>query len=182
MSKRLVFIVVAILTLGSIRAATPALASPAVAEYRLQAAFLLNFARFAQWPATTWPSATSPLIIGVLGRDPFGGALAALQGQTIGRHPVRVRHFASSAALGDCQLLYISASEAPQLDALLRALRRRPILLVSDIPRFAERGGHIQLFNRQNKLRFRVNLRSLAAAKLTLSSKLLQLADLVGEP
>ena len=177
-----IFIAAVLLTLGLGCTPAPLRAETVVGEYRLQAAFVLNFARFAQWPATALPADNSPLVIGVLGTGPAGEALMALAGQVVGRHPVQVRQFAYPPAATDCQLLYVSDSETPQLDDLLRVLRSRSLLLVSDIPRFAERGGHIQLFNRQNKLRFRVNLQALGRAGLSLSSKLLKLADVVEAP
>src|SRR5216117_3696610 len=43
-----------------------------VPEYQVKAVWLLNFARFVEWPATAFTRAHGPLVVGVLGKDPFG--------------------------------------------------------------------------------------------------------------
>jgi hypothetical protein len=44
-------------------------------EYDLKAVFLYNFATFVEWPESVRPPAGQPIIIGILGRDPFGTVL-----------------------------------------------------------------------------------------------------------
>src|SRR5688572_20007690 len=46
-------------------------------EYQVKAVFLFNFVQFVDWPATAFPSPDAPIRIGVLGVDPFSGALEA---------------------------------------------------------------------------------------------------------
>src|SRR5512144_1516788 len=52
----------------------------AASEYELKAAFLLNFAQFVQWPAESPASKSGTVILGVLGKDPFGPAIARAVG------------------------------------------------------------------------------------------------------
>ena len=49
--------------------------SAAAQEYDLKAAFLFNFAQFVEWPRDAFSENTTPIIIGVLGQDPFGASL-----------------------------------------------------------------------------------------------------------
>src|ERR1700722_3325777 len=77
---------------------TPGAADPAVSkEYQIKAAFLLNFAQFVQWPGNTFTNASEPFRIGVLGEDPFGGALEeTMQGETVQNRKIiihRARNF-----------------------------------------------------------------------------------------
>jgi hypothetical protein len=153
-------------------------------EYKLEAAYLCRFVDFVAWPSDAFTSPDSPLVIGVLGHDPFGKVLENLtQGQTSRGHPLVVRRFGGLKDVQHCQVLYVSSDETGDLGKILRALDGRPILTVSDVRDFAERGGMIRFFTERNKLRFRVNLQAAKARQLSISSRLLQLAEVIkGEP
>ncbi len=75
--------------------------------------------------------------------------------------------------------LFISRPAADRPEAMLAALKNRPILTVSDAAGFAERGGMIRFVTEQNRIRLQVNLAAVEAAHLTLSSKLLRVAEIV---
>lgn len=156
-------------------AAAPATAAP---EYQLKAVFLFNFAHFVEWPAPT--VANAPFVVGVLGEDPFHEALdQTVRGETVNGRPLLIKRYASLADLDDCQILFVSQSQAGQLDAVLSRLRDRPTLTVSDLGDFAGHGGAIEFVTVNNRVRLRINAQSATLARLTISSKLLQLADLV---
>ena len=55
-------------------------------EYQLKAAFLLNFARYAEWPSL--PSGS--LKVCLYGRDPFGAALSSLEHRQVQGREVKV--------------------------------------------------------------------------------------------
>jgi len=148
-------------------------------EYRLKAAFLLNFARFAQWPSSAFTAHETELVMGVLGRDPYGDALDQLRDTVVHERKVRIAYIENGLDPSDYQLVFIAVSESPRLAEYLLRFKGYPVLLVSDIPQFGERGGHIELFTRHNKVRFRINLDSLKSSNIVLSSKLLRLAELV---
>lgn len=149
-------------------------------EYKLKAAYLCRLVDYIEWPPEAFSATNSPLIIGVLGRDPFGNVLDEIaQGQISGGHPLVVRRFASLREVADCEVLYISSSEAPAIDAILHDLGSRPILTVGDMRNFVEHGGMIRFFTENNKVRLRINLRSAKSCQLSISSRLLQLADKV---
>ena len=67
------------------------------------------------------------------------------------------------------------------IDKILNSVERRSVLTVSDIDRAAERGAVIQFTNERNRLRLRINVAAAKAAGLTISSKLLRPAEIVGE-
>ena len=53
-------------------------------EYQVKAAFLLNFTKFVQWPASAFADEHSPLAICILGEDPFGNTLTEIvKGETV---------------------------------------------------------------------------------------------------
>lgn len=148
-------------------------------EYRIKAAFLYNFAKFTEWPAGSFADPQAPLRICVYGEDPFGDALESIAGKTVRGRPVEVERLGALAAGEPCHLLFISESEAPNLPRILAALQRRPVLTVADIPGFAGAGGIINLkVNKEDKVRFEINVAKARLAGLRLSAKLLSLAEI----
>lgn len=145
-------------------------------EYTIKGAFLYNFAQFVDWPATAFPSDHSPLIIGILGKNPFGSALESLNGQNVKNRQLVVRNLSSVEEARECQLLFIGASERGSLYRILAALQSTPVLTVSDIDGFAASGGMIYFLTLDDKVRFEINLKEAQAANLKLSSQLLKLA------
>ena len=159
----------------------PRLASQGVRapEYQVKAAFLFNFAQFVEWPPDAVPDSAAPLVIGTLGDDPFGGILdATVRGEHLGARAFVVRRFARVEDIKACDILFISQSEGNRLEPILAGLENRPILTVSDIDRFAERGGMIG-FVTDRHIRLKINLQPAQAAHLTISSKLLRVAEMV---
>ena len=154
--------------------------TPAPTEYQLKAVFLFNFAQFVEWPTNSFADAKSPIVIGVLGDDPFGNYLDALvRGEQVNHRPLVIKRYARVEDIKSCQILFISASERDRLDSNLEKLRGRSILTVGDTEGFVSRGGMIRFAVEKNKIRLRINLDSARAANLVLSSKLLRTADKV---
>ncbi|MFZ0758742.1 MAG: YfiR family protein [Candidatus Sulfotelmatobacter sp.] len=149
-------------------------------DYQVKAAYLYNFGRFVEWPPTGTTAQTNPFTICILGEDPFGQALdATLAGETIGNQRVVPRRISTPQMSGDCQILFISSSEANRLNKIIEALDKSAILTVSDIPQFSQRRGMIQFVLEENRIRFEVNLTAAQRAGLTLSSELLKVATVV---
>jgi hypothetical protein len=165
---------------GPSPAQTPAQAVATAPEYQLKAVFLFNFAQFVSWPAGAFAEPSAPLVIGVLGEDPFGSFLdETVRGETIEGHPLRIRRFDSLDQATDCHILYISRDELERMPAIRQALEGRGVLTVSDELGFASRGGMIRFITERNRIRLRINLVAARAAGLTLSSKLLRAAEIV---
>jgi len=156
-------------------------AAPVADEYQVKAAYLLNFARFVEWPDSCLPPG-APLQIAIVGEDPFGGALdEVLRRKSANGHPIQLRRLRWSDALTSCQIVFISASEEEHLPEILESLANRNVLTVSDIDRFSLRGGVIELLMVGNRVRFDINRTAALAAGLTISSKLLSVARAVRE-
>lgn len=154
--------------------------SAPVNEYQIKAVFLFNFAQFVEWPATAFPDPQAPLILGVLGDDPFGALLdETVRDEKIGRHPLLIQRYRQVEQIGDCHILFISQSERGRLESVLTRLTGRNILTVSDADGFALRGVMIRFITEKGRIRLRINLDAAKAAGLTLSSKLLRPAEIV---
>ena len=152
----------------------------AIPEYRVKATFLLQFAQFVDWPPQVFSGPQTPLVIGVLGEDPFGNFLdETARSETVERHALTVQRYRRVEEIKNCQVLFVSRSEESRLEEIAAALKGRNVLIVGDAERFAYRGGMIQFVTEDNKIRLRINLGAAKAANLTISSKLLRLATVV---
>lgn len=171
----------ALLLLGWLLACVSAQAQTAIArEYQLKAVFLFNFAQFVAWPPTAFTAPDAPMIIGVLGEDPFRKTLDdTVRGEKIDGHLITVERYRRLDDLRPCHVLFICKSEFGRLDQILAVLKGKPVLTVGDVEGFAVRGGMIRFVNDNNKVRFRINVEAAKAANLTISSKLLRPADIV---
>lgn len=146
----------------------------------MKAVFLLNFAQFIDWPADAFPDAEAPFVIGILGVDPFRRSLDdVVRNETVRNRKVVVRHFARVEDLRLCHILFIGTSEERLLPRILAELNRRPILTVSEIEGFVNDGGMIRFYMQDAKVRFRINNEAARAAHLTISSKLLRVAEVL---
>ena len=148
-------------------------------EHEVKAAFLYNFGKYVRWPKDA-SGADDTFVIAILGADPFGAALDDIvRGNRIDNRPVTVRRVSKVGELEGCEVLYISASEAPRLRSILAALPQAPILTVSDVPQFVERGGMIGLVMANRRVQFEVNAEAAERAGLMLGSQLMRLARTV---
>jgi hypothetical protein len=147
-------------------------------EYEVKAAFIVNFAGFVHWPPSSTADAPSTFGICVIGVNPFGAAFEKFQHRVVAGRALRARAIAAPASgAEDCQILFIGESEHGSLLDILKGLRRDPVLTVSDLEGFAASGGMMQLFIRNQKIRFEVNRTAAEAVGLRIDARLLKLAE-----
>lgn len=175
-----------VLCLSLVASASPIRAqgpdSSASSEYLIKAGFIYNFAKLMEWPAPTFPQPTSPIVIGVLGTDPFQGMLdAVLHGKQVNGREFVVKHMKWGDDPKSCNILFVSSSERTHLDDLFRQIRGLPILTIGDTPGFAQRGGIINFVLEDNKVRFDIDVNAARQANISISSRLLALARIVPE-
>jgi hypothetical protein len=149
-------------------------------EYQIKAVFLFNFAQFVQWPPAAFAGANSPIVIGVLGENPFGSYLdETVRAETVDNRPIEVQRYRRVDEIQTCHVLFITLSEANHLEQILAVLKDRSILIVGDGDNFVQRGGMIRLATVQNKIRLIISVEAARAANLTISSKLLRSGEVV---
>jgi hypothetical protein len=148
-------------------------------EYQVKAAFLYNFAKFVEWPAGSFPDPHSPLVLAVIGKDPFGEVLESLKGKGIGNRKLVIKRFADVERLEKAHLLFISDSEKDRWKFIQRKIESTQTLMVSDLKGFCEAGGHIGFYLEENKVRFEINPEAAQRNGLKISSQLLKLAKIV---
>jgi hypothetical protein len=152
-------------------------------EYQVKAVFLFRLAQFVEWPTNAFQDARNPIIIGVLGNDPFGEALdIATRGETAGGRPLVVQRFRRVDEIQSCHILFISRSEAGKVKDIVATFASKPVLTVSDVDGFAPtHDGMIYFMTEQNKVRLRIDPHTAKNAGLVLNSRLLRMAEVVAK-
>jgi hypothetical protein len=149
-------------------------------QYRVKAAFLYNFAKFVEWPSLAFKSPADPLVIGVLGKNPFGDALAAtVAGKTVEGRAFQVRELADAQQASGCQIVFISSSERKRLKPVFDAIGNSGVLTVGETDNFAAEGGIINFKIESGSVRLQINLEAARKQRIRISPKLLSLAEIV---
>lgn len=155
-----------------------AIAEPS--EYDAKVAYVINFARYVNWPTPETPEQSTPMNICVLGHDPFSDTLErAIAGRTSNGRPMMMRHLRHVDETTGCQLLLIIRSEERNQAQWLPALQNKPILTIGESGRFIRDGGIINLMIIRGTIRFEVNIEAATRARLKISSRMLGLAETV---
>jgi hypothetical protein len=148
-------------------------------EYALKSVFLYNFCHFIDWPESSFTSPNEPLIIGIVGDDPFGSLLKeAVEGETYHNRPIVIEHYHGPRDIKHCHLLFVGRTEASRVDAILAAVNSKSVVTVGETEDFLDHGGMIALPADKNRVRLRIRPATMRAANLSVSSKLLRVADI----
>lgn len=148
-------------------------------EYQVKAAYLYNFTRFINWPASSFRTANSPFIIGIIGNDPFGIYIEEIaRGEKVDGHPIKVQRYHNLNDVLNCHLLFIRSPATGRSKEIVALTGRKSILTVSDDEGFTQAGGMINFYRENNKIRFEVNIQASKNGDLEFSSKLLGVAKI----
>jgi hypothetical protein len=166
--------------LGLAASAPRAAGSSEIDEYKVKAAFLYNFAQYVEWPSERFKDKQAPIVLGVLGKDPFGKQLdETFKGKKIGERGFEVVRVKSAAEASTCHMLFVPASDAALLRDLLKECAGKSVLLVGESTDFSASGGCVNFYLDAGKVRFEINVDAAKRSKLEVSSKLLKVARLV---
>ena len=103
-------------------------------EYQIKAAFLFNFAKFIEWPSEAFNNGGAPLVLGIMGEDPFGSAIdQALNGKTVNGRQLTIKRLKWGQNLRDCHILFISSSERNRLAQIIESLKGASVLTVGEM-------------------------------------------------
>jgi YfiR/HmsC-like len=175
-ASRLLFV----FALGVLSYASAGAQSAQRSEYEVKAAFLFNFTKFVEWPDSTFSDSQAPIVIGIIGDDPFGDSLPRIvAGQKAQGRAILITKYRRGDDLRRSQVLFVSVSERQHSAEILSAIHDASVLTVSDIDGFAEAGGVVQFVIQENRVHFIVNLDAATQSRLRVSAKLLALARVI---
>ncbi|MGD0785870.1 MAG: YfiR family protein [Sedimentisphaerales bacterium] len=188
-----IFVILALLAVQQVRGD-----SASTREYQVKAAFLYNFIMFVDWPPEKMPAADEPMIIGIIGKDPFENAFEPVKDKQVNGRKVVVKRFKGLEEIKKsakpemdkefeeirkCHLLFICSSEKGVSKEIAELVKDYSVLTVGDVPGFIESGGGmINFVLEEEKVRFEINKTNAEQCKLQIRSQLLRLAKrVIGE-
>ncbi|SRR5579871_1534410 len=150
-------------------------------ETHVKAAFLFNFAKFAEWPAATFKSPSDPFRYCVVGSPATARVLTEITaGKTVDGHPLLIQPLPEGTVSPSCQILFVSGSAMAKTRILLGDLKGKSVLTVGETPGFTAGYGIVNFIVEDGRVRFEINPQAAEQAHLQLSSRLLSLARIVG--
>ena len=171
-------IVLALLIAVAVR---PAQAAEGVelVEQKIKAGLIYNFLKYTIWPGV---ADHAPMVVCLLGGDPFEGHLNPLSGRTVNQHVIEVRSLRSAAEAGSCSILIIHQSESAFWPQLRKSLGAKDILTVADFDGFTAAAGMIEFARRDERIGVKINVDAVGATRLQVQERLLKLASIVRTP
>jgi hypothetical protein len=149
--------------------------------YKVEAAFLRNFARYVTWPASAFAGPGSPWRVGILGRDPFGDILEnTFKGRVEQGRPFAIYRGDDPEDLPECNIVFVAYRDPARRRSAIAQFRGKPVLTVSDAPNFLQEGGIIRLEVR-DRVKMSINLDGVRSSSLTIQTKMLEVSDRVVE-
>lgn len=148
-------------------------------EYKLKAAFILNFSKFTHWPVSAFSENSEMFEICIVGEDQFGDTIVGLESKKINGKNVHIKNLNSKEDLTSCHAVFVSKSENENIQQILQNIDGLPILTISDITNFSEQGGMFEFIPSEKKLSFIINNQQVTSNGLQVSSALLNLAEKV---
>ena len=146
-------------------------------EYAVRAAYVFNLTKYV-----TWPRKRDRLVVGVFGEGSIGPVLSqVLEGKMSDGKTIYVTLHPSESELRDCDILYVTKPSAAELRTVLKRAAGQPVLTVGETDGFTRAGGMVGLVRSGDQMQIQVNLASLKAAQLQMSSRLLRLAVITSE-
>lgn len=138
-------------------------------EYSVKANFLVRFAAFAEWPDAVFATSTAPLVLCIVGQDPFGAGIdRAAAGQMTKGRALAIRR-AESSDLAGCHIVYLGR------EAVAPSRPITGVMLVTD-DRVAARRGAVHFAVVDGRVRFHIDQAQARSAGVSFSSRLLGLA------
>jgi hypothetical protein len=149
-------------------------------EYEVKAACLVKFIGYVKWPEHVFKSASAPIVVAVVGPDPFGAALDnAFKNKSVQGRKIEIRRFETTADIEECHVLFVAAQEHPKLPQILEKTAQQHVLVVGESSGAAAKGASINFVIEDKKVRFEINVEASKRAELEISSQLLKLAKIV---
>jgi hypothetical protein len=148
-------------------------------EYQVKAAMICNVMQFVEWPVGTFDSDSSPVVVTVVGDNPFGSSLDQIAAsKKIGGRSIVVKYAADAQKIEKSQVVFIPDSENANINRILEKAGGKGTLTIGEGDNFPWAGGIMRFYTEDGKLRFEINLEATEKAELKLSSKLLKLAKI----
>jgi hypothetical protein len=151
-----------------------------LSEPQIKAGFLFNFTRFVEWPASAFPTSTSPFLICIVGSQSVTDLLAEIAAEkAVGGRTLKIESMNSTDDLRGCQILFLGVTEERRAARILGSVKGTSVLTVSEVPGFALAGGMIGFVVQENRVKLEMNVDAAGRTGLRVSAKLIAVSRLV---
>ena len=148
-------------------------------EYELKGVCIIKFIDYIKWPDKSFGNNNNEFILGILGHNYFDNFFEHFRGKQFKDNNFKIIYFDSVDEIGQPQILFISSSFKNNLENIFKELENKKILTIGDVPDFAEKGGIINLINKEGYISFEININALNRSEIKISSDLLGISKLI---
>jgi len=149
-------------------------------EYELKSVFLFNFVRHTKWPKSAFKNSRSPIIIGVVGKDPFGKWLAStFKGKKIGNRTVLIRHYACAKDISRVHVLILGVLNKKERRRCVEKVDKKPVLTIADTGGVEAMGTMIGFYLEGKRIKFEIAPSRVKDARLKMRSQVFSSARIV---
>jgi hypothetical protein len=168
---------VAIALATGVMALVPNVSASASVEYSVKAAYLAKLGIFVQWPKAAFETPQSPVVLCVVGVDPFGDVLdKSVEGQHVGERPLVIRRLKTVNRDSGCTILFAGGSEEQSVDQALETVNGTGVLTVTDSAHDGRVAAIVDFVIQDGRVRFMIDDHAAAQNGIVVSSHLLGLA------
>jgi hypothetical protein len=163
---------------------------------KVKAGLVYRLSELTQWPDGSFEQESTPLTVGVLGKDPYGfadyfrsqSASVTAQGRSFS---VRTLSFQNAKkgqdalsetlkqSMRECNVLFVTAAETGRLAQILGAIGEAGVLTVGETETFSTAGGMVSFVIDTKSVKIFVNLGALKKGRIHASSEFLRHAKIV---
>lgn len=159
--------------------------TPTADEYEIKAAMLANVFKLVDWPAAKSGEVSAPFVIGVAASEDMETALGKTIAKMAGRktaagHAIVIRRISLIEGIDQYHAIFIGGSDRKRLQAMIQAVGTQPVLTVGESDKFTSLGGMVGLMVKDDHVQVEVNLPAAQSAGLSISSRLLRIATVIG--
>lgn len=142
-------------------------------EEKIEAAFIWQFLQFIEFPKV---AAQDTFVIGFVGTSRVEAFFAEIvrQKHLQDGRTIELRHLNTLDEIARCNVLFVAPSENAKLTQILSKARGRGILTIGRDDEFLSRGGMMNFYIENTRIRFEYNTEEIASSKLRFSSQLLR--------
>ena len=153
----------------------------------VKAAFVLNIARFVEWPAGLMEGSGRGLQLCLYRNNPLGSAIRTIRGKRVAGRELSIKTVYSAPGEQACNILFVPRGELERFSGESEDGAGLPLLTITDL---TEDGGEslrypavlVFLVREGKRMGFEINLDAVERSGLRFSSELLKLGRIVGTP
>ncbi|MBF0203467.1 MAG: YfiR family protein [Desulfamplus sp.] len=166
---------------------TPQAEAQEPSRQEIQAAMIIKFTDFIEWPQESFAENSEDFTIAVIGENKYEGIFEPFTKRLFQDKKLKIVYYKDIENIykdveniGKVQILIFNISKKKKVKTLLDKLKGKPILTVGDSPEFAEHGGIINFVKKaNNKIGFEINIESKDFSGIKISSHLLKLGKII---